>query len=389
MHTVEHVENALLVIVVVTALAFDFTNGFHDTANAMATSIGSGALRPRVAVLLSAILNLVGAFLSIKVATTIAEGIVDASAITPSVIFAGLVGAIMWNLVTWYVGLPSSSSHALIGGVVGATVVASGTGAVHGAGIVSDVLVPALVAPVLAGLVALVATAVAYLAVRRIGAERAHNGFRYGQIVSASLVSLAHGTNDAQKTMGIITLALIAGGALGAGSAPPFWVILAAGLAISAGTYVGGWRIIRTLGSRLTEIQTPQGFAAETSASAVILASSHFGFPLSTTHVCSGGVVGSGLGRRLAHVRWGLAGRMVVAWVVTLPTAALVGGLVAWASGSLGGATGELVVGVATIVCAGLLFLAARRDPVGPQNVNPPRPSPELATSGARERASS
>ena len=382
----ECVENALLIIVVVTALAFDFTNGFHDTANAMATSIASGALRPRIAVLLSAVLNLVGAFLSIKVATTIAEGIVDATAITPSVIFAGLVGAIVWNLLTWYFGLPSSSSHALIGGVVGATVVATGTDAVKGAGIVSDVLVPAVAAPVLAGVVAMVATLVAYWAVKRIGTDRASGGFRYGQIASASLVSLAHGTNDAQKTMGVITLALIAGGTLAPGSDPPLWVIMAAGVAIAAGTYVGGWRVIRTLGNRLTEITTPQGFAAETSSSAVILASSHFGFPLSTTHVCSGGVVGSGLGRKLAQVRWSLAGRMVAAWLITLPAAAFVGGLVAWAAALVGGAAGELVVAMATIVCAVLLFLASRRDAVGPHNVNAPAPSGGLASATTRER---
>jgi PiT family inorganic phosphate transporter len=393
MLTMGRVDNVLIVIVVVTALAFDFTNGFHDTANAMATSIASRALRPRLAVLLSAVLNLVGAFLSIKVATTIAEGIVDAGAISPSVVFAGLVGAIVWNLVTWYFGLPSSSSHALIGGVIGATLVASGTDAVHGTGVVSDVVIPAIVAPALAAAVALVATLVAYTAAKRLDARTSEaggnsevgtRGFRYGQIVSASLVSLAHGTNDAQKTMGVITLALIAGGSLAEGSGPPLWVIVAAGTAIAVGTYVGGWRVIRTVGTRLTDITAPQGFAAETSSSAVILASSHVGFPLSTTHVCSGAVVGSGMGRRLAEVRWGMAGRMVVAWLVTLPAAALVGGLVTWIAGLVGGATSEIVVGLALAAGAAGLFLASRRDRVGPHNVNalPPRAATPAGASG-------
>ena len=378
------VEYILLATVVITALVFDFTNGFHDTANAMATSIATGALRPRIAVIVSAVLNLAGAFLSIKVATTIASGIVDAKSITPSVVFAGLVGAIIWNLLTWYFGLPSSSSHALIGGVVGATAVAVGTGAVHGKGLVSDVLIPAAIAPILAGVVALLATLVAYAIKGRTNDEPTTRGFRYGQVASASLVSLAHGTNDAQKTMGVITLALIAGGNLAAGSNPPLWVIMSAGTAIALGTYVGGWRVIRTMGSRLTPIEPPQGFAAETSSSVVILASSHFGYPLSTTHVTSGGIVGSGLGRRLAQVRWGIAGRMVVAWLVTLPAAALVGGLVAWGSGVVGRATGELVIAIVALIAAGALFLASRRDPVGPDNAIESPASPATATSQER-----
>jgi PiT family inorganic phosphate transporter len=243
----------LLVIVVGTALAFDFTNGFHDTANAMATSIATRALPPRVAVGLSALLNVVGAFLSLAVATTIAKGVVDPSAITLNIVFAGLIGAITWNLVTWYFGLPSSSSHALIGGVVGATLVAKGSDAIKGAGIVEKVLVPAVLAPLLAGSVALLGTYLVYRLTARERPDHVKRGFRYGQVATASLLSLAHGTNDAQKTMGVITLALIAHGSIGADASVPTWVIVAAALAIGGGTYAGGWRVIRTMGTRITE----------------------------------------------------------------------------------------------------------------------------------------
>jgi PiT family inorganic phosphate transporter len=301
----------LLVIVVVTALAFDFTNGFHDTANAMATSIATGALRPRVAVGIAAVMNLLGAFLSIKVATTIATGIVDAKALTLTMVFAALIGAIAWNLVTWALSLPSSSSHALVGGVVGAAIAAIGTGAVNGHTLVEKVIVPALLSPIIAGLVAIAGTIFAYAMVAKLRQGEARRGYRLGQIGSASLVSLAHGTNDAQKTMGIITLALIAHGNLDADHfTVPFWVKVSCGVAIAAGTYTGGWRIINTMGNRLTEIEAPQGFAAESSGASVILASSYFGYPLSTTHVVSGAVVGSGVGKRLASVQWGTAGQM-------------------------------------------------------------------------------
>ena len=366
------VDTVLLITVVITALAFDFTNGFHDTANAMATSIATGALRPRIAVALSAVLNLVGAFLSIKVAATIASGIVDSAAITPAIVFAGLVGAIAWNVLTWYAGLPSSSSHALIGGVVGATFVAAGADAVKGGDLVSKVLVPAVLAPVLAGVVAMVATFLAYRITQSAKREFVDRGYRWGQIASASLVSLAHGTNDAQKTMGVITLTLIAGGVLGPDAGPPFWVILSAGLAIAAGTYIGGWRVIRTLGKGLTEITPPQGFSAETSASAVILASSHFGLPLSTTHVASGGIIGSGVGKRLAEVRWGIAGRMVVAWLVTLPAAAVVGAAATWSASRIGGAVGVLAIAGVLAVFIAVVFLASRRTAVNHGNVNDP-----------------
>ncbi len=278
----------LLAAVVVTALGFDFTNGFHDSANAMATSVATGALKPRVAVALSGVLNFVGAFLSLSVAATIAKGIVNTDLVTLNMVFAGLLGAIAWNLLTWYLGLPSSSSHALIGGVVGATLVAAGTGAIKGHAILSKVILPAVLAPVVAGLVATLGTFLVYTLTARANERVVTRGFRIGQIGSASLVSLAHGTNDAHKTMGVITLAMITNGTISKKASTPLWVIVACALAIALGTYLGGWRVMRTLGKGLVEIHTPQGFAAEASTSAVLLASSHFGFPLSTTHVATG-----------------------------------------------------------------------------------------------------
>jgi len=358
----------IVLVVVVTALAFDFTNGFHDTANAMATSIATGALRPKVAVGMSAVLNLAGAFLSIEVAKTISSGIVDESRISPAIIFGGLVGAVVWNLATWLLGLPSSSSHALFGGLIGATWVASGADAVHFGTVVEKILIPAVASPLIAGLVAGIATYLAYTITRRAAGSTRTRGFRIGQIASASLVSLAHGTNDAQKTMGVITLTLITAGSLPAGSRPPLWVIITAGTAISLGTYLGGWRIIRTMGKGITDIESPQGFAAETSAAAVILTSSQLGFALSTTHVCSGGVIGSGVGKRLAEVRWSVAGRMAVAWLLTLPAAAVVGALAGELSSQ--GTVGTIVVALVAIAIGAGCYVASRRDPVGAHNVN-------------------
>ncbi|MEO7260679.1 MAG: inorganic phosphate transporter [Jatrophihabitantaceae bacterium] len=359
----------LLLIVVTAALTFDFTNGFHDTANAMATSIATGALKPKAAVALSAVLNLVGAFLSIKVAATIASGIVDSSAITLPIVFAGLLGAITWNLITWSIGLPSSSSHALIGGVIGASLVAAGTSSIHGHSIIAKVIIPALLAPVLAGLVAMLATRLSYSIAKPDERPRSHRYFRYGQLASASLVSLAHGTNDAQKTMGVITLALIADKQIQPGADPPIWVIVSCGMAIAAGTYFGGWRVIRTMGHRLTHIEAPQGFTAQTAAVAVLLTATQGGLPLSTTHITSGAVLGTGLGRRGGTVRWGVAGSMVLAWVLTLPAAALIAagiGLVV-----VGGGSGQIlsVSGAAVAVLLGF-WLWSRRNPVGAENVN-------------------
>ncbi|MCF3136274.1 inorganic phosphate transporter [Streptomyces olivochromogenes] len=358
----------ILAIVVVTALAFDFTNGFHDTANAMATTISTGALKPKIAVAMSAALNLVGAFLSVEVANTISKGLVDESGIRPEVIFAALVGAILWNLATWLVGLPSSSSHALMGGLIGATVASAGTGAVHGDVLVTKVLLPAVAAPIVAGLAAMVATRFSYAIGKNADGEATRKGYRAGQIASAGLVSLAHGTNDAQKTMGIITLALIAGGSIAPGSNPPTWVILSAGLAIALGTYIGGWRIIRTMGKGLTDLQPQQGFAAQTSAATAILTSSHLGFSLSTTHVVSGSVMGAGLGRKGGVVRWSTATRMFVAWGLTLPAAALVGALAESVTDL--GDWGTAVVAVFLVAASAAIWKVSRREVVDHTNVN-------------------
>ncbi|MGW2639661.1 anion permease [Streptomyces sp. NPDC001348] len=358
----------ILAIVVVTALAFDFTNGFHDTANAMATTISTGALKPKVAVAMSAVLNLVGAFLSVEVANTISKGLVDENGIRPEVIFAALVGAILWNLLTWLVGLPSSSSHALMGGLIGATVASAGMGAVHGDVLVTKVLLPAVAAPVVAGVAAMLATRFSYGIGKNADGEATRKGYRAGQIASAGLVSLAHGTNDAQKTMGIITLALIAGGTIAPGSNPPTWVILSAGLAIALGTYIGGWRIIRTMGKGLTELQPQQGFAAQTSAATAILASSHLGFSLSTTHVVSGSVMGAGLGRKGGVVRWSTATRMLVAWALTLPAAALVGALAESVTGL--GDWGTALVAVFLVASSAAIWKYSRREVVDATNVN-------------------
>jgi PiT family inorganic phosphate transporter len=358
----------LVIVVIVTALVFDFTNGFHDTANAMATSIATGALRPKVAVGLSAVLNLVGAFVSTEVAKTISSGLVDDAKVTVPIIFGGLVGAILWNLLTWYVGLPSSSSHALFGGLIGATWIAAGSGAVNFGTVVQKIVIPAVAAPIIAGVIALLGTYLAYTITQRGRKKTVDDGFRVGQIASASLVSLAHGTGDAQKTMGIITLVLITSGSLAPGSRPPLWVIGSAGLAIALGTYLGGWRIIRTMGKGLTEIESPQGFAAETSSTAVLLASSHLGFPLSTTQVCSGSILGAGLGKRLAEVRWTVAGRMALAWLFTLPAAAVVGALSGRVANS--GNAGVAIIAVLAAVAGLAIYLASRRKPVTSGNVN-------------------
>lgn len=361
----------LLLIVVVTALAFDFTNGFHDTGNAMATSIASGALAPRVAVALSAVLNLIGAFLSTAVAATIAKGLIDANLVTLELVFAGLVGGIVWNLLTWLLGIPSSSSHALIGGIVGATIAAVGLRGVIWSGVVSKVIVPAVVAALLATLVGAVGTWLVYRTTRGVAEKRTERGFRRGQIGSASLVSLAHGTNDAQKTMGVIFLALMSYGAVSTtASVPPLWVIVSCAVAMAAGTYLGGWRIIRTLGKGLGEIKPPQGMAAESSSAAVILLSAHFGYALSTTQVATGSVLGSGVGKPGAEVRWGVAGRMVVAWLVTLPLAGLVGAFTYGLVHFIGGYPGAILGFALLWLTATAIWLRSRRAPIDHTNVN-------------------
>ena len=319
----------IVVLVIALAVFFDFTNGFHDTANAMATPIATGAMRPKVAVTVAALLNLVGAFLSTEVAKTISGGIIREGPggvdITPTMIFAGLIGAVIWNMITWLRGLPSSSSHALFGGLIGAALVGAGTGSVDFGVVLSKVVFPAFLAPLVAGVAAYTATKLAYLLTRRSAGKNQRGGFRVGQIFTSSMVALAHGTNDAQKTMGVITLTLIAGGFLGAGASPPIWVIVVCALAIALGTYTGGWRIIQTMGGGLTDIRATQGFSAEASTAATVLASSHLGFALSTTQVSSGSIIGAGLGRRGSKIQWGTAGKIVVAWFITLPAAGLVG----------------------------------------------------------------
>jgi PiT family inorganic phosphate transporter len=364
----------LVVLVIALALIFDFTNGFHDTANAMATPIATGALRPKTAVAIAAVLNLAGAFLSTEVAKTISGGLIREGdgglQITPSMILAGLIGAIVWNLVTWLFGLPSSSSHALFGGLIGAAVVGAWSfDPIDGGVVISKILIPAILAPVLAGTVAYLATKIAY----GITKKRERDGFKVGQVFTSSLVSLAHGTNDAQKTMGVITLTLIAAGMQDVGSGPQFWVIVACAIAIAAGTYTGGWRIIKTLGRDITEgIEPPQGFAAEASTTATILASSHLGFALSTTQVASGSVIGTGLGRKGASVRWRTAGRIAIGWLITIPSAALVSGLAALvaSSGPIGVAA---VVIVAAAIITGIYFYS-RRNRVDHRTFHQPQP---------------
>lgn len=366
-------ETAVLIVVLVIALAlfFDFTNGFHDTANAMATPIATGALKPKVAVLLAAVLNLVGAFLSTEVAKTISGGMIRedqlSAAIFPAIIFAGLIGAITWNMLTWLLGLPSSSSHALFGGLIGATLVGAGAAAIDFSVVVSKVVLPAVIAPLTAGIIAFTATKLAYLVTRRYDRKPdGRDGFRWGQIFTSSLVALAHGTNDAQKTMGVITLLLITVG-WQTSAEPQTWVIFACAITIALGTYMGGWRIIRTLGKGLTDVKPAQGFSAEASTASTILASSALGFALSTTQVASGSVIGSGLGRRGSHVRWRTAGRIMIGWILTLPAAGSVGALAALIVVWLGGWGIAIDAVIAVAIILGL-FLRSRRNEVNASN---------------------
>lgn len=375
----------LFVVVVVVALAlfFDFTNGFHDTANAMATPIATGALKPKVAVGIAAVMNLVGAFLSTEVAKAISVSLIDEQAqetlfvgVNGAVmVFAGLTGAILWNLTTWFLGLPSSSSHALFGGLIGSAVVyASSWGAINGAKILEKVVIPALLAPLLAGIAAFLATRLAYIVTARSQESRNKTGigtgrtkFKVGQIFSSSLVALSHGTNDAQKTMGVITLVLVAAGFQSSGDHVELWVVVSAALAIALGTYSGGWRIIKTMGTGLSEIRPAQGFAAEVSSAVAILASSRLGFALSTTQVASGAVIGSGLGRKGGAVRWNKAGHIVVGWVLTLPAAGLVGAFSAYLTmiPNIGFAL-DAIITVAVIIA---IFQISRRNRIGAHNV--------------------
>ena len=376
----------ILVLVVVAAFAFEFTNGFHDTANAMATSIASGALQPKVAVMLCACLNFAGAFISINVAATIAKGIVNPAVLVGGdgleLVLAALIGAMTWNLITWYLAIPSSSSHALIGGVIGATIVAGSSAEVNWHNLLQTVVVPAFLSPFIAGAVALIGTVCAYRLIRRLGQREARAGYRHGQVLSASLVSLAHGTNDAQKTMGVISLALIANGNISAVHfSIPVWVKLGCAIAIALGTASGGWRIINTMGSRITNIDSPQGFAAESSAAAVILASSYYGYPLSTTQVVSGGVMGAGLGKKLASVHWNVIGHMASAWALTIPAAALLAGVASEVSNVFPSHSnlGALVICILAAIGAAGLWTLARRSKVTAADVDRTHMSPATA----------
>jgi PiT family inorganic phosphate transporter len=317
-----------LVVVVAVALFFDFTNGFHDTANAVATSVSTRALSPRAAVLSAAVLNFAGAFVFLEVAATVAKGIVNTDVITLEVVLAGLVGAITWNLATWYLALPSSSSHALIGGVLGSAIAATGFDVVKWDGLKEKVLIPSLLAPLVGMIGAAALMTVLLWIIRKRSPGLVNRLFRRLQLVSGGFVAFTHGTNDAQKTMGIITLALISSGHL---DAEPFhvptWVIVSAAAAMAAGTYAGGWRIIKTLGTRVAKLDPPQGFAAQTSTAVILWITARYGFPVSTTHTISGSVLGAGASTRFSAVRWGVAGNIILAWILTIPCAAGVGAL--------------------------------------------------------------
>jgi inorganic phosphate transporter, PiT family len=353
--------NVVIAIVVGAALIFGFTNGFHDTFDVISTAVSTGAASPQVAIAAAALLNFAGAFLSVAVATTIAHDIVEAGAITPTVIFAGLIGAIVWNLATWWLGLPSSSSHALIGGVVGATLAAAGTGAVVGGGLLDKVLLPALLAPLAAFVVG---AALIVLAYRLFGKRRpvpVTRGFRHAQVLSGGLLALAHGANDVQKTTGVITLALIANGSVGSEANPPFWAIVSAAAAIALGTYSGGWRMLRMKGARIIKMDAAQGFSAQSAGAAVILASTFLGFPISTTQAINGGVIGAGTVKRISAARWGIAGNILTAWLLTLPAAAAIGAAAYGIARVFGtGALGPALLTAALLSLTVVLALRAR-----------------------------
>src|SRR5690349_3299770 len=349
-------EMIILILLIATALAFDFTNGFHDTGNAMATSIATRALKPKTAVLLAGVLNLVGAFLSVEVAITVTTSVLkiqdsktgsllpDIDASTGlTIIFAGLIGGILWNLLTWLFGIPSSSSHALFGGLIGAGIASLGMAGVNWQGVTSKVIIPALAAPVIACLVAACGTWLVYRITR--------------SVIALALITTGHLTGDVKK------------------DGLPFWIIFSCALAIGLGTYIGGWRVIRTLGKGLVEIESPQGLAAEASSAAIILSSSAAGMALSTTHVATGSILGSGVGKPGAQVRWAVAGRMAAAWLITLPAAGLVGALSFWLSHFVENATGSSLAGdglifVILVALSGYMYWRAQQQKVNHENVN-------------------
>ena len=312
-----------LALVIALAIVFDYINGFHDTANAIATSVATRALRPRHAILMAASFNFIGAFAGTAVAKTIGAGLVDETTTTQSVVMAALVGAITWNLITWYFGIPSSSSHALIGGLLGSTLIASGTTALRGDGILDKVVIPMISSPLIGFVVAFGLMIILYWTFRHAKRKPMARIFRRLQVVSAGYMAFSHGSNDAQKTMGIITLALFSAGAITSIDVP-VWVIVVSASALSLGTAVGGWRIMRTMGHRVVELEPIHGFAAETTAASILFATAHLGMPVSTTHVISSAIMGVGSARGPKGVRWGVARRILMAWVVTIPAAALV-----------------------------------------------------------------
>ena len=321
--------DVLLIVVILTALVFDFTNGFHDTANAVATSVSTRALSPRQAVAVAALANLAGAFVTTAVAKTVGQGIIDVGIATQQLILAALLGAIAWNLLTWWLGLPSSSSHALFGGLIGAALAKAGLDGVEWHGLYEKVVIPGLASPLLGFLGALILLLVIYWVFVWITPGAGNRMFRYGQLVSGTWFAFTHGANDAQKTMGVIALALFAHGSIDEFEIP-LWVKIAAGVAIAAGTYMGGWRIMRTLGQKVYSMEPADGFAAQVSAGTVLYTATHFGFPVSTTQCISGAVMGAGTTKRFSAVRWGVAGNILVAWVLTIPAAALVAALCYW-----------------------------------------------------------
>ena len=324
-----------LVVVLLLAVVFDYINGFHDTANAIATSVATRALRPQHAILMAAAFNFIGAFAGTAVAKTIGAGLVDETTTSQTIVVAALLGAIAWNLLTWRLGIPSSSSHALIGGLLGATIVAGGTGAVKWDGVVGKVVVPLVSSPVIGFIGAFFLMIALYWIFRRARRRPVTRGFRRLQVLSAGYMAFSHGSNDAQKTMGIVTLALFSAGVIPTVDVP-VWVIVVAASAISLGTAVGGWRIMRTMGSRVVELEPIHGFAAETTAATVLLATAHFGMPVSTTHVISSAIMGVGSSKGPRGVRWGVARTILIAWVVTLPATALAGALAWGALATLG-----------------------------------------------------
>ena len=308
----------VLIVVIVLAIAFDYINGFHDTANAIATSVSTRALTPSWAIAMSSVANFSGALIGTEVAKTVGSGLIDTNVESQTVIAAALIGAIAWNLLTWRLGIPSSSSHALIGGLLGAALASAGFGAWQMDGVVGKVLVPLVASPIIGFVVGLLLMALLFNIFRRAHPVRLNAGFRRLQVLSAAYMAFSHGSNDAQKTMGIMTLALVTAG-VQTTFEPPMWVILTAATAISLGTAAGGWRIIKTMGTKVVKLDPVHGFAAETTAASVIFAATQFGMPVSTTHVISSAIMGVGSSDRLKTVRWGVARSIVTAWVLTIP----------------------------------------------------------------------